>query len=58
MGLAENLEVVNLRAIAGEFDLQARHIDITSCPYISRTRAGRYKVYLDPGVYGATPRST
>ncbi|HEY3110389.1 MAG TPA: ABC transporter substrate-binding protein, partial [Chloroflexota bacterium] len=28
MTLGENLEVINLRAIAGEYDSQARHIDI------------------------------
>ncbi len=28
MTLAENLEVLNLRAIAGEYDFQARHIDL------------------------------
>ncbi|MCC6629343.1 MAG: ABC transporter substrate-binding protein [Chloroflexi bacterium] len=31
-GLAENLEVLNLRAIAGEYDLQVRHIDIAKVP--------------------------
>lgn len=30
--LAENLEVVNLRAVAGEYDLQVRHIDINKVP--------------------------
>jgi peptide/nickel transport system substrate-binding protein len=32
MGLAENLEVLNLRAIAGEYDLQERHTDIAKLP--------------------------
>ena len=31
MTLAENLEVLNLRAIAGEYDLQERHVDWASC---------------------------
>src|SRR5206468_1923094 len=30
--LAENLEVVNLRAIAGEYDFQQRHIDLGKLP--------------------------
>ncbi len=32
MGLAENLEIANLRAIAGEYDLQIRHMDIAKVP--------------------------
>ena len=32
MTLAENLEVVNLRAIAGEYDEQERHIDLGKLP--------------------------
>jgi len=31
-GLAENLEIANLRAIAGEYDLQVRHMDIAKLP--------------------------
>ena len=48
MTLAENLEVLNLRAMAGEYDLQERHIDIGKLPVIleNQTR-GRYKVHLD-----------
>src|SRR5690606_15491844 len=34
MTLAENLEVLNLRAIAGEYDEQARHIDISKLPVL------------------------
>ena len=34
MTLAENLEVLNLRAIAGEYDLQERHIDLGKLPVI------------------------
>jgi peptide/nickel transport system substrate-binding protein len=30
--LAENLEVANLRAISGEYDLQVRHMDIAKLP--------------------------
>ena len=48
--LAENLEVVNLRAIAGEFDMQERHIDIGKLPvFLENQQKGNYKVDLDPG---------
>ena len=30
--LAENLEVLNLRAMAGEYDLQERHVDLGKVP--------------------------
>jgi peptide/nickel transport system substrate-binding protein len=47
--LAENLEVLNLRAIAGEYDFQARHIDIGKLPVlIENQEKGNYKIYLDP----------
>ena len=32
MNLAENLEVLNLRAIAGEYDLQERHVSLNKLP--------------------------
>jgi peptide/nickel transport system substrate-binding protein len=51
--LAENLEVLNLRAIAGEYDLQARHLDIGKLPVLlENQQRGGYKVYLDPADYG------
>ena len=51
--LAENLEVLNLRAIAGEYDYQQRHIDLGKLPVlIENQQRGGYKVYLDPGDYG------
>ncbi len=51
--LAENLEVVNLRAIAGEYDWQQRHLDLGKLPVFLENQAkGGYKVYLDPGDYG------
>jgi hypothetical protein len=50
--LAENLEVINLRAIAGEYDFQQRHIDLGKLPVFLENQAkGNYKVYLDPGDY-------
>jgi peptide/nickel transport system substrate-binding protein len=51
--LAENLEVINLRAIAGEYDWQQRHLDLGKLPvFIENQQRGNYKVYLDPGDYG------
>ncbi|MEZ4658527.1 MAG: ABC transporter substrate-binding protein [Caldilineaceae bacterium] len=54
MTLAEDLEVLNLRAIAGEYDYQARHISLANLPVLlENAEAGNYKVYLDPAQHGA-----
>ena len=54
MTLGENLEVINLRAIAGEYDMQERHIDLGKLPvFLENQEKIGYKVYLDPGAYGA-----
>ena len=54
MTLGENLEVINLRAIAGEYDSQARHIDIGKLPVLlENQQKGNYRVYLDPSDQGA-----
>lgn len=54
MGLAENLEVLNLRAIAGEYDFQARHISLANLPVLlENAEAVGYTVYLDPAQHGA-----
>ena len=54
MTLGENLEVINLRAIAGEYDSQARHIDISKLPVLlENQQKGHYRVYLDPSDQGA-----
>jgi peptide/nickel transport system substrate-binding protein len=53
MTVTENLEVLNLRAIAGEYDFQARHIDIGKLPvFLENQTKGNYKVYLDPADSG------
>ena len=52
--LAENLEVVNLRAIAGEYDYQARHMDIGKLPvFIENQQKGNYKVSINPMLTGS-----
>jgi peptide/nickel transport system substrate-binding protein len=54
MTLADNLEVINLRAIAGEYDLQARHLDIAKLPvFLENQEKAGYRVNLDPGGYGS-----
>ena len=51
--LGENLEIINLRAIAGEYDLQERHLDLAKVPvFLENQQRGGYKVYLDPGGIG------
>ena len=48
MTLAENPEVVNLRAIAGEYDFQERHIDLGKLPtFIENAGRSHYKIHLD-----------
>lgn len=54
MTLAENLEVLNLRAIAGEYDFQARHISLANLPVLlENAEAGNYTIHLDPAQHGA-----
>ena len=51
--LAESADVLNLRAIAGEYDFQQRSIDIRNLPLLLENQAkGNYKVYLDPCEFG------
>ncbi len=50
MTLAEDSEVLNLRAIAGDYDMQARHIKMSNLPvFIENQEKGNYTVSLDPG---------
>jgi peptide/nickel transport system substrate-binding protein len=54
MGLAENLEVLNLRAIAGEYDLQERHVSLPNLPVlIENQKKGNYTVHLDTAQMGS-----
>jgi len=50
LSLAENLEVANLRGIAGEYDEMGRHMDVAKLPiFLENKDKGNYKVVLDPG---------
>jgi peptide/nickel transport system substrate-binding protein len=54
MTLAENPEVVNLRAIAGEYDVQERFLDIAKLPvFLENAERGNYKVHIDVGFNGS-----
>lgn len=48
MTLAEDLEVLNLRAVAGEYDFQARHLNLAKLPVFLQNRdVGDYRVSLN-----------
>jgi peptide/nickel transport system substrate-binding protein len=52
--LAESLDVLNLRAINGEFDYQARHLAIANVPvFLENQEKSDYTLYLDPAQHGA-----
>lgn len=54
MTLAENPEVVNLRAIAGEYDHQERFIDLGKLPVLLENQErSNYRVHLDTGFNGS-----
>ena len=54
MTLAENTEVANLRAIAGEYDLQERHMGLAKLPvFLENAQKGNYTVHLDPAFNGS-----
>ena len=54
LGLAENLEVLNLRVIAGQYDLQERHTSLIKLPVLLENREkGHYDVRLDPALNGS-----
>jgi peptide/nickel transport system substrate-binding protein len=54
MTLAENLEVLNLRAIAGQYDFQERHTALAKLPVFLENRVkGGYDVRLDPALNGS-----
>ncbi len=52
--LAENPEVINLRAIAGEYDYQERFMDLAKLPvFLENAQRGGYRVHLDPAFSGS-----
>ena len=52
--LAENPEVINLRAVAGEYDYMERFIDLAKLPvFMENADRGGYRVALDPGFNGS-----
>jgi peptide/nickel transport system substrate-binding protein len=54
MRLAENLEVLNLRGIAGEYDYQSRHLSLANIPvFLENQEAAGYTLHLDPAQHGA-----
>jgi peptide/nickel transport system substrate-binding protein len=54
MTLAENLEVLNLRAVAAQYDLQERHTALAKLPVFLENRdKGGYDVRLDPALNGS-----
>ena len=54
MTLAENPEVVNLRAIAGEYDVQERFLDIAKLPvFLENAERGHYQMHIDIGFNGS-----
>ena len=54
MAVAENLEVLNLRAIAGQYDFQERHTSLAKLPVFLENRSkGNYDVRLDPAQNGS-----
>ncbi|MEX1020289.1 MAG: ABC transporter substrate-binding protein [Litorilinea sp.] len=45
MTLAEDLEVLNLKAIAGDYDMQSRHIDLNKLPvFLENAEQGDYRL--------------
>ncbi|MCA1648181.1 MAG: ABC transporter substrate-binding protein [Chloroflexi bacterium] len=54
MDLGENLEVINLRAIAGQYDMQERHTALDKTPvFLDNLDKGNYKLHLDPALNGS-----
>ena len=55
LDLFQDIEVANLKAIAGEVDKQSRHMDLRKLPLMLANRdKGNYDVRLDPNYDGAS----
>jgi peptide/nickel transport system substrate-binding protein len=54
LSLAENMEVINLRAISGEYDYQARHLQLANLPVLLENQErGNYRIHINLATYGA-----
>jgi peptide/nickel transport system substrate-binding protein len=54
MELGENLEVINVRAIAGQYDHQERHTALDKVPvFLDNQDKANYKLRLDPALNGS-----
>jgi peptide/nickel transport system substrate-binding protein len=54
MSLAEDLQVLNLRAVAGEYDFQARHITVGTLPvFLQNADKRNYTMQVDPMQVGS-----
>ena len=52
--LAETADVANLRGIAGEYDLQERHMALSNLPvFLDNAQKGNYTIHLDPAFDGS-----
>ena len=52
--LAEDSEVINLRAIGGNYDMQERHISLSKLPVVlDNQQKGGYTVHLDLALHGS-----
>jgi len=53
LALAQDLDVLSLRAMSGEIDYQSRNILIDKLALLIQNQSkGNYRVHLDPGEYG------
>ena len=54
MNLVEDIEVFNMRVIAGEVDMQHRHVLLDKVPVLkSAAKKGNYRILLWPGLGGS-----
>ena len=54
MRLCQDLEVLNMRAMASEIDMQHRHIQMAKYPALKEAaKKGNYRIYLWPGLGGS-----
>ncbi len=54
LSLAETADVANLRGIAGEYDIQERHMALSNLPvFLDNAAKGNYTVHLDPALDGS-----